>query len=174
MANDVTLNPGALGAVIITDDVGGGRHSPVSKIMLGVEDADDGYVSSTLPLPIEIGLVDIKTTATSSSAVASAGGTADLDSANIGSSKTGKLLAVVVSSSSASYKVTIKTVLDASETDVFVDFGAPRVVFQPLSKEIYTVVQSASAGFDGFRASIENTDPTLAADFYATFIWDEV
>lgn len=47
---NVTLNPGALGAVAATDDIGGVSFQ-LAKINLGALTANDGPVSKTNPLP---------------------------------------------------------------------------------------------------------------------------
>lgn len=51
MADNVTLNPGTGGKTIKTDEIGGVDY-PVSKIVLGDTDADDGLVHEGNPFPV--------------------------------------------------------------------------------------------------------------------------
>lgn len=51
MSDNTTL-PGT-GTVVRTDDIGG-VHYPVSKLVLGDDNTDDGYVSDANPLPISV------------------------------------------------------------------------------------------------------------------------
>ena len=51
MANNTTLNPGAGGDVIASEDVSGVKY-PVSKIVIGTAGAVEGDVSTTRPLPV--------------------------------------------------------------------------------------------------------------------------
>lgn len=54
MADNVTLDPGSGGAVIATDELAGGVQAPVSKILLGDDGANGGFVHSGNPLPAAI------------------------------------------------------------------------------------------------------------------------
>jgi hypothetical protein len=51
MADNTTLNSGSGGDVIRSDDIGGVKF-PTSKITLGADGADGGFVSSANPLPV--------------------------------------------------------------------------------------------------------------------------
>lgn len=51
MADGLVLDPGAGGGTVMTDDVGG-THYPVSKIVLGTADQNQGYVATSNPMPI--------------------------------------------------------------------------------------------------------------------------
>lgn len=53
MADDVTANPGTGGAVLATDDVGG-RHFARIKIVEGADGVNDGDISASNPLPVEL------------------------------------------------------------------------------------------------------------------------
>ena len=53
MADNLTLNPGADGATLATDDVGG-VHYQIVKIAHGALDAVDGVVDNASPLPVDI------------------------------------------------------------------------------------------------------------------------
>ena len=50
MADDVILNPGVGGSTVATDDIGG-RHFQAVKLTLGGDGTNDGYVSSSNPVP---------------------------------------------------------------------------------------------------------------------------
>lgn len=51
MADNVTANPGASGAIFATDDIGG-VHYPRTKIVFGADGSVVGDVSGSLPLPV--------------------------------------------------------------------------------------------------------------------------
>lgn len=51
MADNLVLNAGAGGATIRTDDIGGVMH-PSSKMTLGVDGSDDGFVHALNPMPV--------------------------------------------------------------------------------------------------------------------------
>ena len=55
MSDDVTLNPGSGGAIIVTEDIGGGIQMPVSKIYTGKHDQNGGPVTVTNPLLTQLG-----------------------------------------------------------------------------------------------------------------------
>lgn len=103
-----------------------------------------------------------------------AGGSTDLDSNQISSGLTGKLLQIIVSSS-VPFKAEIKTVLDAVPSSTLIT-GISRTGFLDItlvSKRFVTVAQSASVGLDGFRVTVTNLDTSEAAAVYATFLYDE-
>lgn len=52
MANNMTLTEIQAGAAIRADEIAGVKNQGV-KIILGIEDADDGYVSDTTPMPVD-------------------------------------------------------------------------------------------------------------------------
>lgn len=54
MPDNVVLNPGAGGATVATDELPGGAHAQRIKLVLGADNADDGNVSATNPLPVAI------------------------------------------------------------------------------------------------------------------------
>lgn len=51
MADNVTADSGSGGATFFTDDIGG-THAPLTKIMLGALDSNDGPVASGNPMPV--------------------------------------------------------------------------------------------------------------------------
>ena len=109
-------------------------------------------------------------------AAVAAGGQATLDSTQISSGKTGKLLRVVVSAS-VPFKAIFQTVLNGVATSRVTYFTGPGErawPFIPFSRDMYTVAEDVTAGFDGFRAVVTNLDTSQAADLYASFEWDEV
>lgn len=48
---DVTLNPGTGGATVLTDLIGSDYY-PASKIIIGAEGVDGGFVSDGNPMPV--------------------------------------------------------------------------------------------------------------------------
>lgn len=63
MADNVTLDPGTGGATIRTDEIAGLQY-PTSKITLGDDGTDDGFVSAANPLPVSGPLTDAELRAT--------------------------------------------------------------------------------------------------------------
>ena len=109
----------------------------------------------------------------SSEASVAAGGQATLDSDQISSGKTGKLLEIIVSSS-IPFKVVLQTVLNGVATSRITWFAFSGAWdWKSPAKNLIQVAQSATAGFDGFRVVIENLDLDRAADVYSTAIYDE-
>ncbi len=53
MADNVTANPGAGGATLATDDIGGVQY-PRSKLVIGADGVNDGDVSAANPLPVRV------------------------------------------------------------------------------------------------------------------------
>lgn len=99
----------------------------------------------------------------------------DLDSDQIASGKTGKLVAVLIAASVA-LKGVLSTVLNGAPTTratFFSPAGKHELVLFP-SREFITQPESGTAGFDGFRITATNLDTTQAADAYATFFYDEM
>jgi hypothetical protein len=150
--------------------------------LTGTADDDIAVITDTDPGATDHALVirpaaplSIQSNAASSSATA-AGASDDLDSTQINTGKTGKLMQVVVSSTVA-FKADIQTVADGVATTRAVFVGSPvfgPVVYEPPSKDTFTVAHSAAVGLDGFRVTFTNLDTSEAADGYATFVWDEV
>lgn len=108
-----------------------------------------------------------------SMAAVAAGGQATLDSDQISTGKTGKLVEIVVTAS-VPFKVVVQTVLEGVATDRMVWISQiSGWDWTPPVRNLITVAQSAGVGFDGFRAVVTNLDPTESADLYATFCYDE-
>ncbi len=173
MADNVVLNSGSGGETLATDDIGGVQHQRI-KIEYGV-DGSATDISHTNPLPGILGLVT-PTTSYSTSVAVTASTSDDLDSTQITSGKTGELVAIAAGGSVPT-KIEIKTVLNGVASGVlFLFFSQPGVItlFTLPSKKFITQVESASAGLDGFRATITNLDANKDADLYATFFYDEV
>jgi len=174
MADNTQLELAAapLGDIIATDDIGGVKHQRV-KIQYG-PDGTAIDVGVSTPLPVTEGLTAPKTSTATTAAVA-AGGSTDLDSAQIASGVTGKLLAILMTAS-IPLKGELKTVLNAAESgNVMVFFskaGNGDLIVLP-NKEFVTQVESATAGFDGFRVTVTNLDNSEAADVYVTYFYDE-
>jgi hypothetical protein len=53
VADNVTANPGAGGATLATDDIGGVQY-PRSKLVIGADGVNDGDVSAANPLPVRV------------------------------------------------------------------------------------------------------------------------
>ncbi len=146
----------------------------LAAAIAAVDNSDPAALAYGLAVRL-VGPDSIQTVRVTSAAIA-AGGEVDLDSTQITSSKTGKLMQVVVTSSVA-IKADLKTVLNGVESSALHTMftGHDRQAeFRPVTKEAFTVAHDATAGLDAFRMTITNEDTTAAADVYATFIWDEV
>jgi hypothetical protein len=171
MADNTTMDPGSGGDTIRTDDISGVKF-PVSKIAIGVDGTDGGLISTTVPLPVELGFVSPQTS-TGTAVATAAGSSADIDSTQIGSGNTGKLIAFTVASTS-SFKYVLSTVLNNAETAVLTDVCWLSTKWTTPHRDMFTVAEDATAGLDGFRLAITNLDTSAACDSYATFFWDEV
>lgn len=114
-------------------------------------------------------------TSTGSVLTVSAGSTGSVDSTQLTSGTTGKLLGFAASGS-VPFKVELQTVLNAVATLRLVKFGrGDDIEWRAPHKEFITQVESVTAGLDGFRLVFTNMDTgSGSADFYATFFWDEV
>ncbi len=165
------------GDIISTDhitDGGVADGQKVQRVKIG-EGADDFYsdVHSGNPLSTELGLTT-PTTAHDSSLALAAGSPADLDSAQVPSGLTGKLVAILMSAS-VPLKGELKTVLNGVEGPVLMTMfsraGQNGVLSLP-NKSFVTQAESVTGGFDGFRLTVTNLDNESAADVYATFFYD--
>lgn len=174
MADNTQLNQAQapLGDIIATDDIGGTKHQRV-KVEVGADgvaqDVHDGR-----PMPVKEGMTT-PTVSTVVGAALAAGGSTDLDSAQIGSGLTGKLAALLMTAS-VPLKGELKTVLNGVESGVLMTFFSRAGESVPLTmpnKDFFTQAEDATAGFDGFRVTVTNLDTTQAADTYATFFYDE-
>ncbi len=172
MADNTQLNLGSGGDVIATDEIAGVKHQRVK-----VEFGADGSATDVSPLnglPTDLALDDPQSSYGSVASVA-AGASADIDSTQITTAKTGRLVAVVVGAS-----VPVKAVLHAVTNAVagsalavgFTPAGESKPMPIP-SKKFFAVAHDAGAGFDGFRLTVTNLDTTQVSDIHATFYWDE-
>ncbi len=166
-----------LGDVIATDDITDGgvaQGHKVQRVKAGVgsdnnfEDVHDGR-----PMPVQQGLTT-PTMAHDSALALAAAAPADLDSTQIPSGLTGKLVAVLMSAS-VPLKGELKTVLNGVESGVlatiFSNAGQNGWIKLP-NKDFVTQVEDVTAGLDGFRLTVTNLDSENAADVYATFFYD--
>ncbi len=173
MADNTQLNTNTtVGDKIATDDIGGIKHQRV-KIEVGVDgvaqDVHDGR-----PMPVKEGMTSPMTSFAMSSSLAD-GGITDLDSSQIGSGLTGKLVAVLLTAS-VPVKGELKTVLNGIESSVILVMFAmagESVLLSLPNKDFVTQAEDVTAGLDGFRLSVTNLDNENAADVYATFFYDE-
>ncbi len=173
MADNFVTNPGVDGKTFGSDQIGGVDY-PESKLGYGKKDSIT-LVSSADPFPVVLGLEAPKLSAGSVAAIA-AGGTGDVDSAQIASGKTAKLVEFTVGGS-VPLRGELKTVLNGVETStgwvVFSKEGQT-AAFRLPSKDFVTQAENAGAGLDGFRVTLTNLDNTEAADGYVAFFYDEV
>ncbi len=175
MADNTQLNAAEapLGDTISTDDIGGGVKVQRVKVQEGVDGAASD-VHAGNPLPIIPGMSSPQTSFDFSSALAD-GANTDLDSTQINSGLTGKLVAVLMTAS-VPLKGELKTVLNGVESSVILTMfsiaGGNSMLPMP-NKDFVTQAQDAGAGFDGFRLTVTNLDNENAADVYATFFYDE-
>ncbi len=173
MADNTQLNTNTTGGdIIATDEIGGVKHQRV-KVEVGADgvaqDVHDGR-----PMPVKEGMTTPTVTAVVGSALA-AGGSTDLDSAQISSGLTGKLVAVLMTAS-VSLKGELKTVLNGIESGVLMTFFSRAGESLPLNmpnKDFFTQAEDVTAGLDGFRVTVTNLDTTQAADAYITYFYDE-
>lgn len=56
MADNIELDPGSGGDTVIADEVGGVKI-PGSKVVIGADGSNDGYVSSANPMPVSLSTV---------------------------------------------------------------------------------------------------------------------
>jgi len=173
MADNTQLNANTtVGDKVATDDIGGIKHQRV-KVEVGADgvaqDVHDGR-----PMPVKEGMTNPTTAFATSSALAD-GGITDLDSSQIGSGLTGKLVAILLTAS-VPVKGELKTVLNGIESAVilvmFARAGESALLYLP-NKDFVTQAEDVTAGLDGFRLSVTNLDNENAADVYATFFYDE-
>lgn len=166
-----------LGDIIATDDITDGGvadSAKVQRIKVG-KGSDNNYsdIHDGNPFPTEMGLTT-PTTAHDSALVLAAGSPADLDSTQVPSGLTGKLVAVLMSAS-VPLKGELKTVLNGSESAVlatmFSNAGQNGFFILP-NKNFVTQAEDVTAGLDGFRLTVTNLDNENAADVYATFFYD--
>lgn len=166
-----------LGDIIATDDVNDGgvaQGQKVQRVKAGVG-SDNNYedVHDGRPLPVQQGLTT-PTTAHDSALALAAAAPADLDSDQIPSGLTGKLVAVLMSAS-VPLKGELKTVLNGVEGSViatiFSNAGQNSWIKLP-NKDFVTQAENVAGGLDGFRLTVTNLDNENAADVYATFFYD--
>ena len=147
----------------------------------GFGEDDIVVVTDTDPSPTDHGSVvrqaapsDPKDS-TASVATVAAGSTGQVDSTQISSGKTGKLLRFEASGG-VPFKVELQTVLNGVATTRITRFGRGKdVEWDTPQKDFLTQVQDVGGGFDGFRLLFTNLDTgSASADFYGTFFWDEV
>lgn len=174
MADNTQLNQAAapLGDIIATDDIGGIKHQRV-KIEVGA-DGTAQDVADGRPMPVKEGMTTPTVTAVVGAALV-AGGSTDLDSAQISSGLTGKLVAMLMTAS-VPLKGELKTVLNGVESGVLMTFFSRAGESLPLTlpnKDFFTQVEDATAGLDGFRVTITNLDTSQPADVYLTIFYDE-
>jgi len=172
MPDNIQLDPGAGGETLATDLISGAHHQRVKQEFGG--DGVATEVSASTPFPVDNVPNAPKTTHVVSTSLA-AGGTVSLDSDQISSGQTGKLIRIWVHSS-VFLKAELFTVLNNTPSAVRATWFP-----SPLSdadksipaKGYFVQAQDAGAGFDGFRVDVTNLDPSQAADVYATFFFDE-
>ncbi len=108
-------------------------------------------------------------------ATVAAGSTGSVDSDQLTSSVTGKLLGFEASGSAA-FRVDLQTVLNGVATTRLTRISRGEgISWMTPHKDLFTQVESATAGFDGFRLLFTNLDTGSGnTDFHGSFMWDEV
>jgi hypothetical protein len=171
MADNFIVNPASGGATFASDEIGP-AHYPRSKIGLG-EDGSYVDVSRTEPLPAALRPKDPKRTHVFSASLA-AGSSTTLESDQVSSAKTAKLIDVWAQSTVA-LKVELYTVENAVASAVLATwFPSPWLSVPAIPSLEYITQAQVGPGFDGFRVQITNLDPGITADVYSTFWYDEI
>ncbi len=173
MPDNFETNAASGGETFASDLIAGVQH-PRSKVQYG----DDGAatdVSPTNPFPADRVFVSPQTTHALSASVV-AGGSADLDSDQVASGKTAKLIAVWVGAS-VPVKAELKTVTNGIASSILATLftwpGRSDAIPMP-SGQFITVAEDVGAGFDGFRVTATSMDTgSGTADLYSTFFYDE-
>lgn len=109
-------------------------------------------------------------------ATVAAGSTGSVDSTQLSSGVTGKLLSFEADGSAA-FKVELQTVLNGVPTTRItkISRGGQGVSWKTPHKDLISQAESATAGFDGFRLLFTNLDTgSGSTDFHGSFLWDEV
>lgn len=171
MPDNIELNLGAGGEILATDLISGAQHQKI-KVEFGA-DGTATEVKPITPLPIDRVPNSPRTTHALSVSLG-AGATASLDSDQISSGLTGKLIGVWVHSS-VFLKAELFTVQNATPSAVLATwFPSPWLGDKEIPARGYVdQAEDAGVGFDGFRIDVTNLDPSEAADVYATFFFDE-
>lgn len=173
MADNLQLDAGSGGGILKTQDDGVAHWQ---QILVSYGETTQVAVEKAVPLPVDAASITAAKTSLDTSTSLAATSSADLDSAQISVGTTGKLLAVLLTSS-VPLKGVLKTLLNAVESADLAVLFAPaannRLTVFP-SKEFVTQAHDAGAGLDGFRVTVTNLDGTAASDVYCTFFWDEV
>ena len=176
MSNNLELLPGGGGADLTTREQADTAHVQVIQPSFGPDSADVVPVTKAAPLPVDPQSITAAQRNHATSAALAPGASVDLDSSQVSSGTTGKLMGLWVGAT-APLKVEVKTVLNAAESVVLATAfsSAGQMAKLPLpSKDHITQAHSVTAGFDGFRVTITNLDTGAAGvDVYATFFWDE-
>jgi len=160
------------GATFASDEISGTHHQRV-KTQYGA-DGSATDVSPISPLPAEP-IYESPQVSYATSASVSAGSSADLDSAQIGSGLTGRLVGLWIGAS-VPVKVEIYTVTNAvaSSIQAVIFRSAGETDPVPIPRQFFSVAHDAGAGFDGFRVTVTNLDTgSGSSDLHATFFWDE-
>ena len=101
-----------------------------------------------------------------------AGASVDLDSDQIATGKTGRLMGIVMAGT-VNLKGAVKTVQNGVPSATKIVFFYPDGDLVLPDRRIITQAQDAGVGFDGFRLTITNLDISQTADVYTTFFFDE-
>lgn len=176
--DSIVANPGSGGEAFAFDQFIDSdaelRTMAYTAIAFGPLGGPYPVVTANNPLPVRDPVSSGQVTHSSETSIA-AGGQASIQSASINSGKTGKLLGVLVWSSTP-FKATLQVVSNGSATTKGIG-GAPSGTtwdFKPPHRDLIQSAYDANAGFDGFQVVIDNLDGILASNAYATFYYDEV
>ena len=175
MADNVQLNVGTGGSIAAADEISGVQYQR-AKLIHGIDGVNDGDVARANPFPVDIHSLVAPKAVLATSVGLAAGASVDLDSDQIASGKTGKLLMLLVCAS-VPCKTVLHTVTDgvpSAPKATFFGLAGRNATLPIPSKHLYQVAHSGVAGFDGFRVTVTNLDNSNAADVYVNFAYDEV
>ena len=169
-----------IGKSLDTELLIGGTHRERMQVT-GALLAEIARVLNTDPAAADYGLVvrqsapDQPVVFAASVASVAPAATGSVDSPQISSGLTGKLM-LAIAASSRPFKVELQTVLNGVATTRDIRFGwEGEVKWIMPHKDFITQAEDVTVGFDGFRMLFTNLDTgAIAADMYGTFYYDEV
>ncbi len=176
----IGLPADGVGKQLDTELLVGGTHRERMQIA-GALLVEVARILNTDPAPGDYGLVtrdaalDSPQTSVATVATVAAGSTGSVDSTQLSSGVTGKLFGFEASGS-AGFRVDLQTVLNGVATTRLTRISRGEgISWKTPHKDLFTQVESATVGFDGFRLLFTNLDTGSGnTDFHGSFMWDEV